>query len=227
MRILVALALAAVLTAPMARAQTPKQPKVQPGPSEPDWIAILDRMYGLRMFDDLVNPVETTLVAVPGRFRKAGPGEVTFRPEIALGLEVVIHGGYYLANEDKDAPKQEELWKYQFKNTGEDLETGKNLPPALLEGSKTTFDPGSAEFGLYIANDQFHDQVYTEPIQVQRHNPRLSKQPYKAMIYPVLDRETGKPVPHSYLIGWEYSTNDDFQDVVTRIDNVELVPIGK
>jgi hypothetical protein len=30
-------------------------------------------------------------------------------------------------------------------------------------------------------------------------------------------------VPHSYLIGWEYSTNDDFQDVVCRIDNVELV----
>ena len=49
------------------------------------------------------------------------------------------------------------------------------------------------------------------------------KQPYKAMIYPFKDKATGKVVPNSYLIGWEYSTNDDFQDVVCRIDNVKLL----
>ena len=43
------------------------------------------------------------------------------------------------------------------------------------------------------------------------------------MIYPYRDKATGKVVPHSYLIGWEYSTNDDFQDVVCRVDNVDLV----
>jgi hypothetical protein len=47
------------------------------------------------------------------------------------------------------------------------------------------------------------------------------------MIYPFKDKATGKVVPHSYLIGWEYSTNDDFQDVVCRIDNVDLVPAPK
>ncbi len=44
------------------------------------------------------------------------------------------------------------------------------------------------------------------------------------MIYPFKEKATGKAVAGSYLIGWEYSTNDDFQDVVTRIDNVELIP---
>ena len=54
-------------------------------------------------------------------------------------------------------------------------------------------------------------------------NPRLAKQPYKAMIYPNRDKATGRRIPNSYILGWEYSTNDDFQDVVCRVDNVELV----
>jgi hypothetical protein len=55
-------------------------------------------------------------------------------------------------------------------------------------------------------------------------NARLAKQPYKAMIYPNRDKASGKIIPHSFIIGWEYSTNDDFQDVVCQVDNVELVP---
>ena len=43
------------------------------------------------------------------------------------------------------------------------------------------------------------------------------------MIYPRRDKATGKAVPHSYVIGWEYSTNDDFQDVVCHVDNVILI----
>jgi hypothetical protein len=49
------------------------------------------------------------------------------------------------------------------------------------------------------------------------------------MIYPNRDKGTGKIVPHSYVIGWEYSTNDDFQDVVCQVDNAILIenPTGK
>jgi hypothetical protein len=43
------------------------------------------------------------------------------------------------------------------------------------------------------------------------------------MIYPFKDTVTGKVVPNTYLIGWEYSTNDDFQDVVCKVENVELL----
>lgn len=201
-------------------AQTPRQPTVQPGPSEPDWLVILDRLYGLRMFDDLLNPVETTPLAVRGLFAKAGPGPVTLRPILALGLEVPIRGGFYLAQADERDDR--ELWSYQHKTTAKEIEAGGDLSPPLREGSKTTFDPGDAMFGLWIGNDQFRDKVFTEPRRVRQSNKRLAGQPYKAMIYPVKDRTTGKIVPNSYLIGWEYSTNDDFQDVVCRIDNVVL-----
>ena len=63
--------------------QGSKQPTVQPGPNEPDWLVLADRLYGLRIFDDLLNPVETTTDATPGLFRKAGPGKVVYRPILA------------------------------------------------------------------------------------------------------------------------------------------------
>ena len=44
---------------------------------------------------------------------------------------------------------------------------------------------------------------------------RLKAQPYKAMIYPNVDSKTGRR-PQQLHIGWEYTANDDFQDVVTR-----------
>jgi hypothetical protein len=116
------------------------------------------------------------------------------------------------------------LWSYVLKNTADDLKTGKNLPPRLDSGSKTTFDPGESSFGLHVSNDGLADGgVYTQPALVAQLNKRLAKQPYKAMIYPNRDKASGKLIPHSYLIGWEYSTNDDFQDVVCQVDNVELL----
>jgi len=225
MRRSLALALAGwVIIDVFAWAQTPHQPTVQPGPNEPDWVVILETRYGLKMFDDLLNPVKTTAEATPGLFKKAGRGSVIYTPVIALGMETVTRGGWYTPGPDDRNPKKRPLWSYQFKNTARDLETGSNLPPPLAAGSTTSFDPGESPFGLWISNDNFQDGgVFTQPGLVAAINERLAKQPYKAMIYPFKDKATGKLVPHSYLIGWEYSTNDDFQDVVCRVDNVELI----
>lgn len=212
------------LTASTVQAQTPAQPKVAPGPSEPDWVVVLDKYYGLAMFGDLLNPVKTTAEATPGLFKKAGPGPVKFTPVIALGLETTNRGGWYTEGPDARSPKKRELWSYTARNTASDLETGKNVPPALATGSTTSFDPGDEPFGLWISNDGLKDGgVFSQPRLVAAINARLAKQPYKAMIYPNRDKATGKLIPHSLLIGWEYSTNDDFQDVVCRVDNVDLV----
>ena len=117
-----------------------------------------------------------------------------------------------------------ELWSYTCKNTTEDLKSGKNLPPPLDSGASTEFEPGGEPFGLWVSNDGLSDGgVFSEPGLVARLNKRLAKQPYKAMIYPNRDKANGKFVANSYLIGWEYSTNDDFQDVVCQIDNVILI----
>jgi hypothetical protein len=208
----------------IASGQTPKQPKVAPGPNEPDWVVVLDQKYGLKMFDDLMNPVKTTAEATPGLFKKAGPGPVTFTPVIALGLETINRGGWYVPGEEPSKPQKHDLWSYKFKNTTDDLKTGKNLPPPLLEGAKTEFDPGDRVFGFWISNDGLADGgVFSEPKVVNAINKRLAKQPYKLMIYPYRDKASGKVVPNSYLLGWEYSTNDDFQDVVCRVDNATLV----
>ncbi len=219
------LLLASSVLVPSTLAQHPAQPRVTPGPSEPDWVAMLDALYGLRMFEDLANPVRTSPLEVKALFRKAGDGPVVYRPLIALGLETPTRGGWYLPTDATMAPERKPLWSYKFKNTGQDIETGKNLPPPTLDGSRFEFDPGDAPFGLWVANDQFDDGgIFSEPRAVKAHNARLAAQPYKAMIYPFRDKTTGQTIPHSYLIGWEYSTNDDFQDVVCRIDNVELLP---
>lgn len=199
------------------------QPRVAPGPSEPDWVAILDAFYGLRMIDDLENPVRTTAEAAPGRFRKAGPGPVRYRPVLALGMEATTRGGWYVAGEGGQ-PERRPLWSYTFRSTGNDLEAKGEIRPPLADGSGVEFDPGDREFGLYAANDGLEDGgVFTEPAVVKAVNARLAAQPYKAMIYRVRERKSGQVVPHSYLIGWEYSTNDDFQDVVCLVENVELV----
>jgi len=214
------------LTAALAPAPgpTPNQPKVAPGPNEPDWDVVLQTRYGLSMFGDLRNPVKTTAKATPGLFKKAGPGPVVYTPLVALGLETTTRGGWYAPGPDDARPAKHDLWSYTFKNTTADLETEKNLPPPLAPKATTEFDPGDAPFGLWVANDGLKDGgAFTEPAVVSAVNARLAKQPYKAMIYPYRDKATGKAVPHSYLIGWEYSTNDDFQDVVCRVDNVELV----
>jgi hypothetical protein len=208
----------------IASGQTPKQPKVAPGPNEPDWVVVLDQMYGLKMFDDLLNPVKTTAEATPGLFKKAGPGPVTFTPVIALGLETINRGGWYVPGEEPSKPEKHDLWSYKLKNTTDDVKTGKNLPPPLAEGAKTTIDPGDRVFGLWISNDGLNDGgVFSEPKVVKAINKRLARQPYKLMIYPYRDKASGKVIPNSYLLGWEYSTNDDFQDVVCRVDNATLI----
>ena len=218
-----ALALASLL-AGTAAGQAPGQPRVAPGPNEPDLAVVLDQLFGLSTFADLANPVKAGPLDVPGLFRKAGPGPVTSTPVVALGLETVNRGGWYRPGKDAAAPEKAELWSYRFKHTTKDFDLGQVLPPPLAEGSKTSFDPGDAPFGLWVSNDGLKDSdAYTQPKVVAALNKRLAKQPYKAMIYPARDKATGKPIPHAYLIGWEYSTNDDFQDVMCRLDNVQLV----
>lgn len=213
-----------VAMAAAALAQTPRQPRVAPGPDEPNWDVVLKQQYGLAIFDDLLNPVKYTADTTPGLFKRVGSGPVKYTPLIALGMPSVTRGGWYRAGKDVSAPTKKELWSYQHRNTSADLDTGKNLPPPLASGATTSFEPGDEPFGLWVSNDGLKDGgAFTQPKVVAAVNQRLAKQPYKAMIYPYKDKATGKVVPHSYLIGWEYSTNDDFQDVVCRVDNVDLV----
>lgn len=192
-----------------------QQPKVTPGPDEPNWWDVLSDIYSLDMVRDLANPVDTDPLLVRGTFLKAGPGPVRFEPVLALGTVNPTRGGWYRSG--VESPDKTRLWEYVFKHPAEDVVSGSPAPVPLAEGSSTEFDPGDRPFGLWISNGSFDDGgVFSEPHLVKRVNQRLAAQPYKAMIYPL------PGTPDAYLIGWEYSTNDDFQDVVCVIRNVRL-----
>ncbi len=113
---------------------------------------------------------------------------------------------------------KEELWVYTDRNTPEEIRSRPVRKPVLKTGSRVEFDPGDQAFGVWVLNDSFSSDfgVFSEPALVARFNTRLAPQPYKAMIYALPNRNS------TYLIGWEYSTNDDFQDVVCTIQNVDL-----
>ncbi len=206
-----------------------RQPKVAPGSGEPNWADLLKEQWGLDMDRDLRNPLVDG-VAPAALFKRADKSKpVTFKPVIALGMETTTHGGWYPAGPragDLHASgwPVHEVWLYAYKQPEGERKTGRYTPPPLASGS-VTLDPGEGPFALWVNNDHFDDTgVSTQPRLVAESNPRLKAQPYKAMIYPNRDPKTKRLIPDSYIIGWEYSTNDDFQDVVTRIDNVELLP---
>lgn len=209
--------------------QIAAQPPVHPADNEPNWEVVLSRQFDLDMGRDLRNPADGTAPA--GLFIQADKKKpVTFTPLIALGLESPVHAGWYPAGpKASDLPTDVakariELWSYAFKQPKSEMESGSFTPPPLKSG-EVTFDPGGRPFGLWVSNEAFTDGgVFTQPALVARMNERLRAQPYKAMIYPTYDPKKKQAVPNSYIIGWEYSTNDDFQDAVTRIDNVRLLP---
>jgi hypothetical protein len=147
------------------------------------------------------------------RFVKAGPGPVKHEALASWGLEKVCHGGWYRPG---DGPvKKEPLWAVNQKKDN----------PSLEPGSKVEFDPGASEFGLFVNTEGFPDEIVTTEDAKLRYVPRFpAGDKHKAHVY--LAKKNGKVVPNTYLIGWEYRSNNDNQDIVTLVSNVRAVPGG-
>ncbi|NLX12828.1 MAG: SMP-30/gluconolactonase/LRE family protein [Phycisphaerales bacterium] len=209
---------------------TARQPAIFADPSEPPLPELLAKLWNLHVHNDLHNPLTET-DSPAALFQRADPAKpVIYQPIIALGMENRTCGGWYVAEQEAalrpadSPPIRHELWSIRYKQSEiERKEMKFSTPP--LEAGIIEFDPGDQVFGLWVGNESFPgESVFTEPLWVARVSPRLKQQPYKAMIYPAVDEKTGKLAPNSYFISWEYSTNDDFQDVVTRLENVRLLP---
>lgn len=200
----------------------------EPAAGEPRLADLLTQYWGLGVEHDLRNAaVEGVMPA--GLFQRVdGRRPVTCTPVLAYGAETTARGGWYAAGPGAgdlpaDVPgSRKELWHYTFRSPMPAEGQDPVGPP--IDKERTRFDPGDAPFGLWVANDGFNDAgVYTQPSLTAKVNERLRAQPHKARIYPHADVKTGHAVPHSYLIAFEYSTNDDFQDVIVRVDNVLLL----
>jgi len=98
--------------------------------------------------------------------------------------------------------------------------------PPLATGSKTTFDPGTTSFGLYVYSDQSTntwneggkpangDYDYSlDSLNV----PAPTVHRFKS--YPLKDA-TGAPIANSYLVAVEEAGNGDYQDYVFVLENV-------
>lgn len=95
------------------------------------------------------------------------------------------------------------------------------LNPPLTAGSQTTFDPGGQPFGVYLAaNGKYPTQ---DTFTLDRLNAGPSPVRHAVRAYPLRDR-AGQPIPNSYLLGFEPSSNGDYQDAVFVLENVRPVP---
>lgn len=214
-------------------AQAPAtQPTASTRPRQPALAALLKQQWDLDADRDLRNPLIEG-VAPAAVFRKANAkNPVAFQPVIALGSQEPTRAGWYRASDKAGALPdttdlsqfKHEVWSYQFKQPQSEIKSGQFTLPPLASGSKT-FDPGNEPFGLWVSNDKFTDAgVFTQPGLTERLNQRLKTQPNNVRIYPNMDPATHRLVPNSYLLAWEYTGDADFQDVITRIDNVRLLP---
>lgn len=174
------------------------------------------------------------------RFVLAGRGPVTFRPIAAYGLPKVCSAGWYAASDAGTAdpstgrvhsagtgvgqsavgdgagpvaPELHRTWQVGANHNKQEY-------PPIMRGGQIRFDPGRQPFGLWVSTAGFSGEtIYTEDA-LQALDQRFSPTDrHKAHVFPV--RRGGRLVPHAYLIGWEYSTNNDDQDMVTLVTGVD------
>jgi hypothetical protein len=98
------------------------------------------------------------------------------------------------------------------------------MKPPLMTGAQTTFDPGNTPFGLWVATDGFKGEtIYTEDAlqAVIKRFPADNR--HKAHILAAVS-SSGEVIPNTLLVGFEYSTNDDNQEIVAVVENVRPAP---
>jgi hypothetical protein len=179
-----------------------------PSPPEPSLDAVLKRQgYVVDLARDEVR------VAL---FVRAGPGPMIHRPVAAWGLEKVCHVGWYrpagAASAPETTPERQELWHLA-------ADQNKRDRPPIAPGGKTEFDPGDRPFGLWVATEGFAGEVvFTEDARQAAITRFPASDRHKARVFRAHTRDGD--LTNAYLIGWEYSTNNDFQDLVTRVENV-------
>jgi hypothetical protein len=99
------------------------------------------------------------------------------------------------------------------------------LPP--LTGS-TTFDPGTATFGIWVFSDQVTDKMDPVPspnpangdYDYSEDSANTPANAHRTKVYPLKDA-TGTAVPGSYLLAVEEAGNGDYQDYVFVLSNVK------
>jgi hypothetical protein len=183
-----------------------------PAPPEPSLDEVLKRQgYVVDLARDEVR--------VP-LFVRAAPGPVIHLPVAAWGLEKACHVGWYrpgsAASAPEPSPERQELWHLAADQNKRDW-------PPIAPGGKTEFDPADRPFGLWVATEGFAGEVvFTEDARQAGIARFPESDRHKARVFRA--RTRNGDLTNAYLIGWEYSTNNDYQDLVTLVKNVRPAP---
>ena len=94
---------------------------------------------------------------------------------------------------------------------------GQNLLPVAT--GATTFDPGTASFGLFTNwPSQTHGATYSQDVYNYWNTKNANH--HSVRFYTYRD-SAGNAVPNTYVAAFEESLNDDFNDMVVLIHNVK------
>jgi hypothetical protein len=164
---------------------------------------------------------------VPARhFVKAGSGPVTMTVAARFSPVGVLPYGWYPSS---GASTMTTVGTMSMTADAQTSDKARMVFPPLQAGSSTTFDPGSASFGLWIYSDQktekfneggnpangdydYTDDALNTPAGVHR-----------VKSYPLKDAR-GATLPHQYLVAVEEAGNGDYQDYVFVLGNVSTAP---
>jgi hypothetical protein len=190
------------------------------GSFEPSLQWILDT-YQIASRTGDTDPAESTLDLTPlandeviaPLFTRAGPGPVSVEP-IAVysnaATPALILGWYTKSTASSSTTTKNQV----FTVMSSDVQT---LNPRLASGT-TSFDPGTATFGLYSTwPAQNNRTVYGEDARNTFISPESLRRMFK--VYPLTDAN-GAVVPNAYVVGNEEAFNHDYQDAVFVIRNV-------
>jgi hypothetical protein len=151
-----------------------------------------------------VEPVEKGDETYEPLFEKAGSGPVTMTPLAQYAPQENLPFGWYTG--DGSVGNRTVIGTFDGPNAYQ------RLLPAIQSTGGTTFDPGSAVFGLFFESAVFNRTGYTED---ELNGPNIRR----ARIYPATTR-SGAPLANSFVVAFEDASNGDYQDYVFLVQNV-------
>jgi trehalose utilization protein len=149
-------------------------------------------------------------------FKKAASGPVKYSVLAAYGTLKTVRIGWYEAGHGDKRRLLGTIPAASNKQMAPQVEPFVKGAPKLLTRN---FDPKNTTFGLWVSSESFPGEfVYTED-GLQKTIPRFSTNMHKVRVYEAVNSE-GKPLSNALILGFEYSTNDDYQEVVMLLENV-------
>jgi hypothetical protein len=167
----------------------------------------------------------TDEVAAP-HFVKAGTGNVTMTLVARFSPPGVLPYGWYPAT---SSTTMNTVGTMSMITDAQTSDKARMVYPPLLAGSATTFDPGSAAFGVWVFSDQ-KTEKYNEGGNVINGDYDYTEDALNAPTgvhriksYPLKDAG-GAVISKQYLVAVEEAGNGDYQDYVFVLGNVNAAP---